>query len=90
MTPIENLRVVSAAKAYEAITEQPRPAELSHEVVSISNQLARMCLWPDEVQAVLDGLRDGLLKHNGHLPLHQDIAEELGTLSDWIGKEQQA
>lgn len=60
---------------------------VSDEVVAIANSLSRMSLFPDDVAAVLDGLREGLLKH-GHIKLHQEIAEELATLADWLSKEQ--
>ena len=59
---------------------------VSNDVVEIANKLARTILWPDEVAAVLDGLREGLLKNDPHIKLHREIAEELATLADWISE----
>lgn len=55
---------------------------VSPAVVSIANQLARMSLFPDDAAAVLDGLREGLLRNQ-----FTDLAEEVARVADQAAQE---
>lgn len=56
-----------------------------YEVVEMANRLARLDVDPEEVAAVLDALREGVLK-NKHLKSHRDIAEELAWVAEFCGE----
>lgn len=87
---IDNPRAVGAGHAYGALVEaanEPSP-EASPAVCEIANKLAAMTLFPEDAIALLDAVRAGVLRNNGHINLHQEIAEELATLADWLSKEQ--